>query len=64
MRSMWKQFVWRAARPVNTADCMNEWLKYNRNMSILIHFKQYLSSFIQSAMFVGKQTACTYCACL
>ena len=32
-----KQFVWRAARPVNTTDCMNEWsyfLKYNRNTSM------------------------------
>ena len=26
MRSTYKWFVWRATRPVNTADCMNEWI--------------------------------------
>ena len=57
MRSTYKQFVWRAARPVNMVDCMTEWryfLKYNRNVSIKIHFKQYLHSFIQSVMFTGR----------
>ena len=56
MRSTYKRFVWRAPRPVNTADCMNEWrycLKCNKNISILTHFQQYLHSFIQSAMFTG-----------
>ena len=57
MRSTYKRFLWRATRPVNTADCMDEgryFLKYNRNVSILIHFKQYLPSFIQSAVFTGR----------
>ena len=57
MRSTYKQFVWRAARPVNMVDCMTEWryfLKYNRNISIKLHFKKYLPSFIQSAMFTGR----------
>ena len=57
MRSTYKRFVWRAPRPVNTADCMNEWrycLKCNKNISILTHFQQYLHSFIQSAMFTGR----------
>ena len=49
--------VWRATRPVNMADCMNKWinvLKYNRIIWIVIHFKKYLHSFIQSAMFTGR----------
>ena len=53
MRSTYKRFVWRAPRPVNTSDCMNEWrycLKCNKNISILTH----LHSFIQSAMFTGR----------
>ena len=57
MRSPYKWFIWRATHPVNTADCMNEWryfLKYDRNISIIIHFKQYLHSFIQSAVFTGR----------
>ena len=57
MRNTYKRFVWRATRPVNTADCTNEWryfLKYNINISIIIHFKQYLPSIIQSAMFTGR----------
>ena len=29
-------------------------LKYNMNISIIIHFKQYLPSSIQSAVFIGR----------
>ena len=29
-------------------------LKYNKNITITIHFKQYFHSFIQSAMFTGR----------
>ena len=57
MCSTYKWCVWRATRPVNTADCMNEWrycLKCNTNISVLTHFQQYLHSFIQSAMFTGR----------
>ena len=46
-----------ATRPVNTADCTNEWryfLKYSINISTIIHFKQYLPSFIKSAVFTGR----------
>ena len=47
----------RATRPVNTADCMNEWkyfLKYNINISIIIRFKQYIPSIIQPVKFTGR----------
>ena len=57
MRSTYKWFIRRATRPVSTADCTNEWryfLKYNINISIIKHFKQYLLSFIQSAVFTGR----------
>ena len=36
---------------------MNEWryfLKYNINISTIIHFKQYLPSSIRSAVFTGR----------
>ena len=36
---------------------MNEWkyfLKYNINISIIIRFKQYLPSILQSAVFTGR----------
>ena len=39
------------------ADYLNEWryfLNYNINISIIEHFKQYLPSVIQSAMFTGR----------
>ena len=39
-----KQFVWRATCSVNTA------VKYKRNLLIITHFKQYLPSFIKSAI--------------
>ena len=57
MRRMYKPLFWRATRPVNTADCINEWkyfIKYNKNMSIIIRFKQYLLSIIQSVEFTGR----------
>ena len=58
MRSTYKQFVWRATRPVNTADCMNEgryFLIYNRKISLfIVRFKTYLYSFMQSAMFTRR----------
>ena len=57
MRRAYKPLFWRATRPENTADCMNEWkyfLKYNINISIIIRFKQYLPSVIQSIEFTGR----------
>ena len=57
MRSTYKRFVWRATRPVNTADCMNEWkycLKCNKIYINSNTFQQYLHSFIQFAMFTGR----------
>ena len=57
MRRTYKPLFWRATRPVNTVDCMNDWkyfLKYNINISIIIHFKQYLPSIIQSVEFTGR----------
>ena len=52
MRSTYERCVWRAPRPVNMADCMNEcrycW-KCVRIDIFLLHFKQYLHSFMQSA---------------
>ena len=57
MRRTYKPLFWRATRPVNTADCMNEWkyfLKYIINLSNMIRFKQYLPSIIQSAEFTGR----------
>ena len=57
MRRTYKQLFWRATSPVNSADCMNEWnyfLKYNINISIIIRFKQYLPSSIQSVEFTGR----------
>ena len=47
MRSPYKRFVWRATRPVNKADCMNEgryWLKCVIIDIFLLHFKKYLIS--------------------
>ena len=38
----------------NTPCKAEIFLKYDRNISILIHFKQYVHSFIQSAMFTGR----------
>ena len=29
-------------------------LKYNRSISVIMHFKQYLPSFTQSAVFTGR----------
>ena len=43
MRSTYKQFVWRATRPVNTTDCMNEWLIYITDIFPL-YVKKYLHS--------------------
>ena len=57
MRRAYKPLFWRATRPENTADCMNEWkyfLKYNINISIIIRFKQYLRSIIQSIEFTRR----------
>ena len=57
MRRTYKPLFWRATRPVNTVDCMNEWkyfLKYNINISIIIRFKQYLPSIIESVEFTGR----------
>ena len=57
MRRTCKPLFWRATRPVNTADCMNEWkyfLKFNINISIIIRFKQYLPSIIQSVEFAER----------
>ena len=57
MRRTYKPLFWRATRSVNTADCKNEWkyfLKYNINISIIIRFKQYLLSIIQSVEFTGR----------
>ena len=57
MRRAYKSLFWRAIRPENTADCMNEWkyfLKYNINISIIIRFKQYLPSSIQSVEFTRR----------
>ena len=54
MRIAYRRFIWRPTRPVNMVDCMSRWryfLKYNINISIIIHFKQCLPSFIQSAVF-------------
>ena len=59
MRRTYKALLWRATCPVNTADCMNEWkyvFKYNINISIIIGFKQYLPSIIQSVEFTGRVT--------
>ena len=58
--STYKQFVWRATRPVHTADCMNEW-KYCLKCIIktdmfILYFKKNLHSFIESAMFTGRVT--------
>ena len=38
----------------NTSCKVEIFLKYDRNRSIIIHFKQYVHSFIQSAMFTGR----------
>ena len=57
MRRTYKPLFWRATRPVNTADCMNEWryfIKYNVNILIIIRFKQYLPAIIQSVEFTGR----------
>ena len=57
MRRTYKPLFRRVTRPVNTADCMNEWkyfIKYNINISIIKCFKQYLPSFIQSVEFTGR----------
>ena len=57
MRRAYKSLFWRATRPENTADYMNEWkyfLKYNINISIITCFKQYLPSIIQSVKFTGR----------
>ena len=56
MHRTYKPLFWWATRPVNTADCMNEWkyfLKHNINISIIIRFKQYPPSIIQSVEFTG-----------
>ena len=42
MRSTYKRFVWRATRPVNMADCMNEWRYCLKRIIIdifLLYFK-------------------------
>ena len=47
----------------NTSCKVDIFLKYDRNISIVIHFKQYVHSFIQSAMLrgcVARQTNCLY----
>ena len=57
MRRTYKPLFWRATRPVNRGDCMNEWkyfIKYNVNISIIIGFKQYLPSILQSVEFTGR----------
>ena len=57
MRSTYKRLISRATCPANTTDCSNEWryfLKYNINISIIIHFKQYVHSFIQFAIITGR----------
>ena len=57
MRRTYKPLFWRATRPVNTADSMNEWryfIKYNVNILIIIRFKQYLPAIIQSVEFTGR----------
>ena len=57
MRRAYKPLFWRATRSENTADCMNEWkyfLKYNINISIILRFKQYFPSYIQSVEFTGR----------
>ena len=57
MLRTYKPLFWRATRPVNTTDCMNEWKyvkEYNINISIIIGFKQYLPSILQSVAFTGR----------
>ena len=57
MRSAYKRLISRATCPANTADCTNElryFLKYNVNISIITHFKQYVHSFIKSAIITGR----------
>ena len=38
----------------NTSCKVEIILKYDRNISVIIHFKQYVHSFIQSTMFTGR----------
>ena len=64
MRSTYKRFLWRATRPVNTADCMNEGRYYLKCIIIDIFLSYFKNISTLHDVLPAKQTACTYCAWL
>ena len=55
------QYVQAVCLAGNTSCKVEMFLEYDRNISIIIHFKQRVHSFIQSAVFTGgvaRQTNC------
>ena len=48
------QYVQAVCLAGNTSCKVDIFLKYDRNISVIIHFKQYVRSFIQSAVFTGR----------
>ena len=48
------QYVQAVCMASNTSCKVEIFLKYDRNISNIIHFKQYVHSFIQSAVFTKR----------
>ena len=57
MRRTYKPLFWQATRPVNSTDCMIEGRYCLKRIIIdvfILDFKNYLHSFIQSAVFMER----------